>query len=337
MSIRPSSSADVARLVSEMASADPAQREAAAARLAVIGSRAVTRLMDVASNRDSEVPTRVAALQALESIGDARSLAMLRSILGEDSDELAVAAIAAIAAVARGGETGATEAFDALASIAVAPTLPEERRLAALSALDSFPDRLIAPIYAALTDDPAPRIAARATRTEARATQSLETIVETGALGEPEVLAAIVRDEGDRAKPTVLKGLIDEIRQRERQADIEERGKWMAVRGQAHQWLAATGTRLALYDLRETLEEAVGPLPVGFLAAASAIGDITCLEPLAAAWIAAEPEERWWREHVADAFQSIVQRGHLTRRHAALKRILERWPAAGVLVATARR
>ena len=34
---------------------------------------------------------------------------------------------------------------------------------------------------------------------------------------------------------------------------------------------------------------------------------------------------------------AIVAREALTRRHPALKSILERWPSAGVLVATAKR
>jgi hypothetical protein len=104
-----------------------------------------------------------------------------------------------------------------------------------------------------------------------------------------------------------------------------------------HQHLASRGSRLALYDLREALEGATGPLPVGFLSAAAVIGDTSCLTPLARAWVESGHDDRWWRDHVAEAFGAIVAREALTRRHPALKLILERWPSAGVLVATARR
>jgi hypothetical protein len=89
--------------------------------------------------------------------------------------------------------------------------------------------------------------------------------------------------------------------------------------------------------LRETLERAEGPLPVGFLAAAASVGDAACLEPIAAAWASAPPDDHWWRDHLVDAFAAIVKREALTRRHPVLKRILERQPAAAVLVAMARK
>src|SRR3990167_8946536 len=46
--------------------------------------------------------------------------------------------------------------------------------------------------------------------------------------------------------------------------------------------LADRGSRLALYDVRETLETVPGPLPVEFLSALTAVGDVSCLEPIAA-------------------------------------------------------
>ena len=113
--------------------------------------------------------------------------------------------------------------------------------------------------------------------------------------------------------------------------------KWAVVRGVLHQHLAARGSRLALYDLREALEGARGPLPVGFLSAAAVVGDVSCLLPLARAWVDAPPDDRWWRDHVAEAFRAIVAREALGRRHPTLKQILEKWPAAGVLVAMGKR
>ena len=95
-----------------------------------------------------------------------------------------------------------------------------------------------------------------------------------------------------------------------------------------HQALAARNSRLAVYDLRDSLLEAER-LPVTFLAALEEVGDASCLENLAAAYDASSRSgDRWWREHVATAFRAIVQREGLTRRHAAVKRAMQRWPEA---------
>jgi hypothetical protein len=83
-----------------------------------------------------------------------------------------------------------------------------------------------------------------------------------------------------------------------------------------------------LYDLRETLEASNGPLPVEFLAALERIGDVSCLEPIASAYITAPVEGEWWREHLVHAFRAIVARERVTRRHAAMKKIARRWPEA---------
>ena len=128
---------------------------------------------------------------------------------------------------------------------------------------------------------------------------------------------------------TDLQRVVDLVRGREqREADRARREEWRAVRGAVHQALAARNSRLALYDLRDSLLDA-DRLPVAFLAALEEIGDATCLEPLAAAYDASSRSgDTWWREHVATAFRAIVQREGLTRRHAAVKRAMARWPDA---------
>jgi hypothetical protein len=106
----------------------------------------------------------------------------------------------------------------------------------------------------------------------------------------------------------------------------------MTVRAAVHVALAHRGGRLGLYDLRETLEGASAPLPVEFVAALTAIGDASCLEPIVAAYARTRPAPRpghdWWHERLADAFQTIVTRERVTRRHAVMKRIERRWPEA---------
>ena len=72
----------------------------------------------------------------------------------------------------------------------------------------------------------------------------------------------------------------------------------------AHVALANRGSRLTVYDLRESLESAVAPLPVDFLAA--------------------REHHAWWRAHLADAFRAIVAREKVTRRHRLVKQIAKR-------------
>ena len=45
---------------------------------------------------------------------------------------------------------------------------------------------------------------------------------------------------------------------------------------------------MALYDLREAIEQASEPLPADFLEALRLVGDPTALEPLAAAYVHSE-------------------------------------------------
>jgi hypothetical protein len=122
---------------------------------------------------------------------------------------------------------------------------------------------------------------------------------------------------------------VEQVRIREGSEPASRRDGWMAVRAATHLALAQRGSRLALYDVRETIESARQPVAVEFLATLTTIGDVTCLEPLAGAYAhanAAGTPEVWWRQHLAETFRVIVGREKITRRHAAVKRIEKRWP-----------
>lgn len=338
MSIRPSSSTDIARLTAELTSGDAQRREMALARLAVIGSRATTALVAVAVDPARDSDARVAAFEALEAAGDGRALSAALTAIAEPNEPVAVAATGVLGRLAREKDARGTRAFDQLASLALSTATATVVRLAALTALEGQPERLLKPIYAALATDPASRVVARVTRRQAGAVESLDTLVARGLPADPDVVAAVARDDGERASLASLKRAVEAVRAREQKAaNAGTRRKWTAVRGALHQHLASRGSRLAVYDLREALEDASGPLPVGFLSAAAAVGDAACLTPLARAWAESAEDDRWWRDHLAEAFSAIVAREALTRRHPTLKLILERWPSAGVLVATARR
>ena len=145
----------------------------------------------------------------------------------------------------------------------------------------------------------------------------------------PDALRRAVNARRDTARLTDLQRLVDCVRARERKEDdFARREQWRVVRGAVHQALAARNSRLALYDLRDSLLEPER-LPVAFLAAIEEIGDASCVETLAAAYDASSRSgDTWWREHLASAFHAIVHREGLTRRHAAIKRALARWPSA---------
>ena len=60
------------------------------------------------------------------------------------------------------------------------------------------------------------------------------------------------------------------------------------MRGAAAPGAGATRQQVALYDLREAVEQATEPLPGDFLDALALVGDASALEPLAAAYVHAE-------------------------------------------------
>jgi hypothetical protein len=86
------------------------------------------------------------------------------------------------------------------------------------------------------------------------------------------------------------------------------------------------------------------------LSALERIGDASCLEPIAAAYVraskpaggqppaSASAASSWWRQHLAGAFRTIAAREKLTERQAITKRIRSRWPDAALdLLGTPRR
>jgi hypothetical protein len=121
--------------------------------------------------------------------------------------------------------------------------------------------------------------------------------------------------------------MIDAVHVREGTASAARRGEWQAIRGALHQALALRGSRIAVYDLRESLEDAKGPLPSSFLAALHVVGDETCLEPLAAAYARAGTNARW-KSQLGAAFRAVAGRERAARRRAIVKRITARWPDA---------
>lgn len=328
MPIRPPAGGEIRRLIGALSDADDVRRDSAIARLAVIGPRAVEHLL-----QDYEsVPPRAKAgiLRAFELMADARALAPARAALADANEDVAIAGVGTLRSLLTADRVS-RDALDALVAHAVDTAHPDPIRLAALDALREAPADVRTPIYSALANDRSPAVSERVREwagPSAARGSSWRDLLE-GPLASPAGVKAALASHRATAPLTDLQRLVDRLRLREQQEpDPALQEAWRAARGAVHQALAARGSRLALYDLRDSLLGAER-LPVAFLAALEEIGDASCLEPLAAAYEeSSRSGDAWWREHVAAAFRAIVEREAVTRRHAVVKRLMSRWPDA---------
>ncbi len=334
MPIRPSSAAEIRQLIDALGGADDVRREAAVARLAVIGPRAVEHLLQEYP-KTATARARAGMLRALEAAGDARAVPLARATLdvAPSSPEIISAAIGVLRGFLGAIQPAvARDALDALMAVALDTGRPADVRTATLDAMRDLPPSVLEPIQQTLARDPDTLVRDRlATPPEQPGQPALvwRDAIEGRLPPSPAMLKSAVAAFARTARLLELQHVVDAIRLHEtHETDPGRRAEWRAVRGAVHQALAARGSTLALYDLRDSLLEP-GRLPVAFLAALEEIGDATCLEPLAAAYDASSRSgDAWWREHVAAAFRAIVRRDGLTRRHAAVKRALARWPEA---------
>jgi hypothetical protein len=331
MVIKASAAAEIRQLVAALSSDDDVRREAAIARLAVIGPRAVDRL--IAAYRGApDRETKLAVLRALEPIADGRTAAIGREAITAGGD-LAVIAASALRALLDSphGATG-TDALDMLVAAALDPAVEHRVRLASFEALQDMPDAIRARVGAALQDDPDPALHARALDVprEAAAAEAIWRDALEGRLPDaPAMLRDVAQARTQGAPLSALQKMIDVIRAHERTVRSDARRlEWQGMRGALHQALALRGSRIAVYDLREAIDDAQRPLPVSFLAALHVIGDASCLEPLAAAFARAPADDGHRRHQLAAAFRAITRRDKVTRRHAVMKRIETRWPDA---------
>lgn len=326
MAIRSSAARQIDALIADLSSERPVVRETALARLTVIGARAVVHLTALATDADAPVVSRVAALRALEAIGDVRAIDAAAQALNAGDKGIGVAA-AGILQRFLTGKRGA-DVTDALTAKALDRQAPDAVRLAALVALDDLGASALEPLWNALARDSSASVRAHVADVK-RGRQAEVTSEEAGSLpDDPEKLRRGLSLHRRSASLTELHALIERIRTREESESGAGRDAWTRARGAAHVALARRGSRLGVYDLRETLEHSRAPLPVEFMAALALIGDATCLESIAAAYAHAPAESNeWWRDHLADAFRAIVAREQLTGRHAVMKKIQKRWPS----------
>jgi hypothetical protein len=336
--IQRSSSAQTTRLVQDLLGDDAVRRETAVARLAISGERAVDRLL--AALPHAAPAGQVAVLRTLELIGTPRAFPAALSLLRATDDAVAAAAAGTLRPHVRSTEDAlATDALEALTALALDTTRGDAPRLAALDALGETHSDTLQPIRERLRGDASASVRRMAGWIDANPVENAAARLETAAKGDlPEDGDAVrgwLADAGAIVALSVLQDLVVTLRERERRdgEDAIARLRWITARAAAHQALAERHSRLAVFDLRETLETATARLPLGFLAAVTQVGDASCLEPVAAAWH--QISDPWMRDQLAAAFRAILAREQLTRRHAVVRRVIGRFPdAAPALLAS---
>ena len=292
---------DIDRLIADLQSSDSIRRDAAVARLRILGNRALPRLIDLVAAHESAA-VRVLALDAIEGLDDVRVIDVAFDALRDGDIEVVIAALGVLRRwVAE--ETG-TRLLDAITAITVDRSRDARVRVAALAALSELPEHLVRPIR---DQAPPPESAGPS-------------------LDDPVQVREWIQAYGAGATLSTLHELITRTREREHaESSSRLRSEWLQARGRAHQALAKRDSLVALYDLRETFEAATGALPQSFLSTAAAIGDASCLEPLARAWAAAG-KDLDWNHQLSTTAATIMRREKLTGRSAAVKKLRANFP-----------
>ena len=333
MPITGSSAKRVDALVTALGSESAVERDTAVARLTVVGARAVAQLVALVGS-GAPPPARIAALGALEAIADSHAAGAVLDAMDDAEPTVAAAAADATRAFLRGSHESLV--VDRLTGAALDRARHRSVRVAALRVLTALGASTIAPLFAALTTDPddAVRSAATGPPSAIRSIERepIDEVIRAAEEGLPEdpvrLREAVLRAASAAPLPALLR-IVERGRERESTQPASRRLQWTALRGAVHVALAGRGSRLAVYDLRESLETARAPLPADFLAALDRVGDASCLEPIAAAYArSTRPAEEDWRQHLLEAFRGIVTRERLTNRHAAIKKIKRRWKRA---------
>lgn len=339
MSIKPSAAAEVRALIATLSGDDDVKREAAVARLSVLGARGIDRLMAAYTDPASTEGTRIAVLRIFEAVADPRPLPLIRQALTGSSD-LTLAAIGALRGLltTADGDTF-TDALDALVAIVADRTADRRLRLAAFDALREAPADVQEQLTAALRadEDAAIRAAVEAPADEsAAAGVEWDEVIAGRVANDPAPLIEATGTRATTAPLGELQKMIDIARDGESEAPgTPRRIQWQALRGELHQALAHRGSTVAVYDLRESLDAAREALPATFVTALQAVGDASCLEPAAAAYV--RIDDSGWRARLGAAMEAIVSREKLTARHAVLKKIAARWPEAAAAISTTSR
>ena len=334
MAIRRSAAAEIEHLIADLCGGDDVARETAGARLAVIGVRAIPHLI-VAFDRTPSPALRVAILKVLEATPDRRSAELGAEQLESETADPAVRTAAAALLGSYLDSAEGPRALDVLTGLGLDVEEPDPLRLHTLDLVARALPHVLKPLRTRLADDPSSAIRAWASAAASigRPVVDPRLAIESAAAGEPvdpSLLIELLPAGSAGAPLPTLHRLIETARAREDQTDPADRLRWRTLRGIVHLALARRSSRVAVYDLRETLASASEPLPEGFVEATALVGDASCLEPIAEALtrIRADPSLRaaTWRDALIRAGRAIVDRERLTRRHAAVKKVMRLSP-----------
>ena len=132
------------QLVAELRQKNAVRREAAIARLRVLGHRALARLSTVATE-DDDPAARASALKVLDGLDDPKVPSLALRAMSDADVDVRVAAIAVLRPwLVREEGTGI---MDALVAAALDRDQPSAVRLAALDALAQLPRDIVQPEY----------------------------------------------------------------------------------------------------------------------------------------------------------------------------------------------
>lgn len=301
MAIRTSSARDVDALLQQLRSTVPLERDAAIARLRIIGARARERVLSLVSDTSQGTEVRVAALKVVDAMDDARVRRVVSEAAGDEDPAIAIVALQVLRPWVT--EDDDTSVLERVTALVTDNTRTTDVRRAALDALSDLPPKITQPLVESVSAQ----------------------LSETPPLDEPATAGEWLGSHAT-ASLGVLHDLLNHARARERNAQTDaERNAWLGIRVATHAALAARGSRIALYDVREMFEQARSALPIDLLTTLRTIGDMSCLEPLAHAWDAVS-DDAWWRSQLRDTAQAILVREQATGRHAVVKRVKSRWP-----------
>ncbi len=301
MGIRTSSAREVDALLEQLKTTAGVDRDAAIARLRIIGPRAHDRVMTILADGSAHTDVRLAALRVLEGIDDPRVRRVTVSAADDRDPSVAVTAIQMLRPWLADDE--GAHVLEAISSLVTDDTKAPVIRQAALDALSDLPASLTGPL------------------TQQVVAQISPTPVLDDAASASEWLAS----HAD-APLGMVHDVLTRARDRQAGADSDaEAAAWLAVRATAHATLARRGSRIGLYDARELFERAQRALPLDLLLTMSTVGDLTCLEALARSWDAVSGDD-WWRAHVQEAAAAIATRENATGRHAAIRKVRAKWP-----------
>jgi hypothetical protein len=346
--IVPSRSGRIQELLGRLASGGPAERDSAVAGLTLLGTRVIEPLRAILPTASRAA--RLAALEVLDRIEDHAALAPLLDLVGDEDEPVARRAMevaggrpdpraaralagvlagaapasrrrGAVLALVRLQAAGLVEALDPLAARLLDEGEDAGLRVAILDALQAQEPPLAAatlrPLLKRLAASADPQLAARA-RSIKDAPVSVDRLVDElvapgrSAEAVARTTAALVL-RGAPAIPALQRAL-------ERLGPPGRNGgdaSSLRARAAIHEALATLDSRVALYDLRETIATRPRAVMPALLRAAGRVGDGS-LVPLLARVVA---EETAWLEACAAALAAIVAREKLRKTSAACRAV----------------